>query len=79
MDIVQRPLQAGGVMLQRGEIVEAGAWKHAHKLREQRYIAPFTGKPAECKECGRKFADKDILRTHIEREHRKGEEDGLEL
>ncbi len=68
MDVVQRPLQTAGVLLQRGEVVDTGAWRHAPKLREQRYIATYTGEPITCSVCGRMFVAVEVFKGHV-KEH----------
>ena len=68
MDIVQRPLQADGIKRLHGEIVDAGAWKHAPKLREQRYISPYSGEPLTCALCGRMFTE-EAFKDHVKKDH----------
>lgn len=69
MDIVNRPYQDNGVIRTRGEVVNPADIKHAQKLREQRYLAAFSGDPLECNNCGRKFANMLAFKEHAHREH----------
>ena len=68
MDVVQRPFQAEGLRRTHGEVMETGAWRHAPKLREQRYISQFFDEPLTCALCGRMFA-KEAFKGHVKKDH----------
>lgn len=69
MDLVQRSFQAEGYLRRAGEVLDVSGFKHASRLREQRYLAPFSGEYMECNLCDRKFADQEAFRLHIKQDH----------
>jgi len=69
MEVVNRPLQHNGIIRDRGELLETEAMRNTVKLREQRYLSPFTGEHLECSVCGRKFADEASFKAHAKKEH----------
>lgn len=65
MHYVQRPFEGGGVLRERGEIVDTANWRTSRQLLSLRYLAPLpAGSDIQECNCGRFWTDADSMAQH---------------
>ncbi len=69
MERVKKGFVVFGVIHIPGEVGDFSALKNFRSLLAQRYLETFTGKPAVCKECDRKFDNTGSLLAHLNLYH----------